>query len=290
MNNRYGAQSMVTPIRRVVVRRPDEAFGRADPDLWHYTARPLLEVALEEHQRLVELLEENGSEVIYHDEPAPDLADSIYVHDPVLVADQGAILLRMGKELRRGEESAIGHCLESAGIRIHYRLHGEALAEAGDLVWLDHDTLAVGLGYRTNRQGLLQLQEALPGIEFIPVQLPYYLGPEACLHLMSTVSLVDDDLAVIYKPLTSVPFIQELQRRGFELVEVPEEEFDTMGPNVLAVAPRRCIMLEGNPITKSRLEATGCHVDTYLGHEISLKAEGGPTCLTRPVWREATAS
>ena len=168
-----------------------------------------------------------------------------------------------------------------------YTLHGEARAEGGDLVWVDHDTLAVGLGFRTNAEGLLQLREALTaiGVKVIPVELPFYTGPQACLHLLSLISIVDYYTAVVYPPLLSVPFWQELQRRDFQLIEIPEKEFPTMGTNVLALAPRKCLMLEGNPITKRLLEDAGCEVMTYRGNEISLKAEGGPTCLTRPIWR-----
>jgi N-dimethylarginine dimethylaminohydrolase len=277
---------MAARLRRVLVRTPDESFGSADPDQWHYASQPSLAIACKEHRSLVKLLEDAGVEIIYHNEPSQHLADAVYVHDPAIIADQGAILLRMGKALRKPEPGLMEPCLEAAGVPIHYRLHSGALAEGGDLLWVDQTTLAVGLGYRTNMEGLLQLQEALPGIEIVPVHLPHYLGPEACLHLMSTISIVDHDLAIIYKPLTSVPFIQELERRGFRFVEVPEQEFETMGPNVLAVAPGMCIMLAGNPISQRRLEDAGCAVATYVGNEISLKAEGGPTCLTRPVWRK----
>jgi N-dimethylarginine dimethylaminohydrolase len=277
---------MVAPLKRVMVRRPDEAFGNADPAVWHYTAKPDLEIAQQEHDALVKILTDLGVEVIYHQEPLPEHADAIFVHDPVLVCDQGAILLRMGKELRQGEEAGIGKSLETAGVPIHFELSGEALAEGGDLLWVDPDTLAVGIGYRTNLEGMRQLQQALPEAEILAVQLPYFQGPEACLHLMSTISMVADDLAVVYKPLTSVLFLQQLEARGIDLVEVPESEFGSMGPNVLAVSPRVCVMLEGNPITKQRLEAAGCAVYTYRGEQISLKAEGGATCLTRPVLRE----
>jgi len=194
----------------------------------------------------------------------------------------------MGKALRRGEEAAMARRLEALDVPVRYTLHGEARAEGGDLLWLDHDTLAVGLGFRTNAEGLRQLEEALTGMEvtIIPVELPYYEGPEACLHLLSLISIVDCKLAVVYPPLLSVPFWQQLQERGFRLIEVPPEEFEKMGPNVLALAPGKCLMLEGNPITQRRLEETGCEVLTYQGNEISLKAEGGPTCLTRPILRE----
>lgn len=283
----FGAQSMITTLRRVIVRAPDEAFGDADPARWHYAAQPDLTRAREEHAAFVELLAVSGTEVIRHDAPLPDHADALFVHDPVLVTDRGAILLRMGKALRRGEEGAIGRTLERAGVPVCYRIGGDALAEAGDCLWLDEGTLAVGLGFRTNQEGLDQLREALdPAIEILPVPLPCFTGPEACLHLMSLISLVDRDLAVVYAPLLPVPFWEHLRRRGMTLIEVPAAEFETLGSNVLALAPRRCLMLSGNPVTRRALERAGAEVQTYEGVELSLKAEGGPTCLTRPVWRE----
>jgi dimethylargininase len=283
----FGSQSMVEPLRRVLVRRPDAAFGAADPAKWHYTARPDLEIAWQEHEALVTVLRQAGAEVIYHDEPLPDHADALFVHDPAIVTDAGAIILRMGKELRRGEEEAMARCFQRLGIPILYTLHDEATAEGGDLLWLDRRTLAVGQGFRTNLAGLRQLQEAVAAlsVEVIPVPLPYFGGAEACLHLMSLISVIDHDLAVVYPPLLPVPFWQLLRERGFQFVEVPPEEFPTMGPNVLALAPRQCLMLEKSPITKARLEEAGCEVRTLKGDEISFKAEGGPTCLTRPVLR-----
>jgi len=287
MEKGYGSQSMVDPLRRVLVKRPDEAFGVDDPVRWHYAGRPDLEIARQEHDALVNILREAGAEVLYHDQLVPDHADAIYVHDPAIVADQGAVILSMGKDLRRGEEAAIARRFEELGVPIHYQLHGEARAEGGDLLWIDHDTLAVGQGFRTNEQGLAQLREALEptGAILIPVPLPYYGGPDACLHLMSLISLVDHDEAVVYLPLLPVPFCRYLIHRGFRFVEVPDEEFESMGTNVLALAPGKCLMLEGNPITKRWLEEAGCEVFTYRGNEISLKAEGGPTCLTRPILR-----
>jgi dimethylargininase len=288
MISTYGSQSMVAPLRRVLVRRPDEAFGDADPKVWHYTSRPDLAEARREHDALVDLLRAAGAEVAGHDEPQPGRADAIYVFDPVLVTDRGAVLLRMGKALRRGEEESLGRRLEELGIPILGAIQGEATAEGGDLLWLDRHTLAVGQGFRTNAEGLRQLREILEplGVEVVPVELPYFGGPEACLHLLSLISLVDDDLAVVYLPLLAVPFWRLLRGRGIRLVEVPEEEFPTQGSNVLALAPRKALMLEGNPVTRRLLEEAGCEVATYRGREISFKAEGGPTCLTRPLWRE----
>ena len=284
---RYGSQSMVAPLQTVLVKRPSAAFGNADPHQWHYTSQPKLAAAQAEHDALVGILNNYGAEVVYHHVDLPNHADAIFTHDPTIVTDEGAILLSMGKNLRRGEESAQGKVFESLGVPILYTLHGDAQAEGGDLLWIDEKTLAVGQGFRTNKAGLQQLEEALSplGVDVIPVELPYYSGPDACLHLMSFISIVDHDLAVVYLPLMPVPFYQLLKERGFRMVEVPKNEFETMGPNVLALEPSQCLMLENNPVTQAGLEAAGCTVQTYKGNEISLKAEGGATCLTRPILR-----
>ena len=288
MTRHYGSQSMVAPLRTVLVKRPEQAFAVSDPSAWHYTGKPDVTIAQQEHDALVTLIKQQGAEVVYHDELQPDHADAIFTFDPALVTDHGAIILSMGKSLRRGEEAVMARLFEQMGIPILFTLHGVAHAEGGDLLWVDHDTLAVGRGFRTNADGYHQLREAFSGIgvKVIPVELPYYTGPEACLHLLSLISIVDEHTAVVYPPLMSVLFWQELLRRDFNLIAIPEEEFPTMGTNVLALAPRKCLMLEGNPITKRLLEEAGCEVMTYKGNEISLKAEGGPTCLTRPILRD----
>ena len=288
MSKQYGGHSMYAPLRRVLVRRPHATFAVDDPAAWHYGARPDLPTAQAEHDALVAILRRTGAEVIAHTAPLPNHADAIFVFDPALITDAGAIILRMGKPLRRGEETAIAQQLTALDMPILATLHGDACAEGGDLLWLDERTLAVGLGFRTNAAGLAQLSAALAplGVRTLPVELPYYAGPEACLHLLSLISIVDERLAVVYPPLLPVPFWQELERRHFRLVACPEAEFaGTMGTNVLALAPGDCLMLEGNPITRARLEAAGCAVQTYCGNEISLKAEGGATCLTRPILR-----
>ncbi len=287
MGDGYGCQDMVGRLRRVIVRRPDASFAQADPRLWHYTARPRLAAARREHELFVEILRKSGAEILEHDVPQPGRADAVFVHDPALVTDEGAVLLRMGKALRRGEEDSLGAAFERFGVPILGHLTGEATAEGGDLLWLDHDTLAVGQGFRTNAEGSAQLERILRplGVRLVPVSLPYFEGPEACLHLMSLISLFDRDLAVVYPRFLPVPFSRELRERGIDWIEVPDAEFATMGPNVLALAPRDVVALRGNPVTKRRLAAMGCRVQTYRGEEISLKAEGGPTCLTRPVLR-----
>jgi len=284
---KFGSQSMVDPLRRVLVRRPDEAYGSADPSTWHYQSRPELEVAQDEHDALVAILDESGAQVIHQEHAPAGAADAIFTHDPSLVTDAGAILLRMGKSLRSGEPAAVAQTYEELGIPLLGSLLEPARAEGGDLLWLDRKTLAAGRGYRTNAAGLDQLSLLLSplGVELIAVPLPHGRGRAACLHLMSLISMIDHDLAVVYAPLLPVPFLETLEARGIRWVEVPDGEFPSMGPNVLAVAPRSVVVLEGNPITRERLEAAGCRVRAYKGVELSAKSEGGPTCLTRPLLR-----
>jgi N-dimethylarginine dimethylaminohydrolase len=280
---------MVGRLRRVMVRRPDEAMAAADPARWHYTAPIDLGAAREAHDVLISALRGWDVEVLFHDEPLPDHADAVFVFDPALVTDAGTVLLSMGKGLRRGEEEALGRSLQRHGVPVLGRIEGDGRVEGGDTLWLDHDTLAVGRGFRTNAEGVRQLRELLGpiGVTVLDYDLPFFTGPEACLHLLSLISPVDVDLAVAHTPLMPTAFWAELQRRGVRLLEVPEDEFlRTQATNVLAVAPRRVIMLDENPVTRHMLEAEGCEVATFPGAALSFKAEGGPTCLTRPVLRD----
>lgn len=281
----YGSQSMVAPLRRVLVRRPDASVSDADPQRWHYSARIDAAEAMREHDAFVQMLRDSGAEIVYHDEPLPDHADAQFTHDPSLVCDHGAIVLKMGKALRVGEEAAQAAVFQRNGVPIHARLTGAAQGEGGDMLWLDERTLLVGVGFRTNMAAVEQLRAALPAVDVLPFDMPYDMGSAACLHIMSFISLLDRDLAVVHLPLMPVRLFQLLQSRSVRMVEVPAHEYVTMATNVLAVAPRDCIMLQGNPITRARLEAAGCRVRTYKGDEISLKAEGGATCLTRPIRR-----
>jgi N-dimethylarginine dimethylaminohydrolase len=281
---------MVGRLRRVMVRRPGEAMAAADPADWHYTSAIDVEEARSAHDAFADALRAWDVEVLYHEAPLPDHSDSVFVFDPALVTDRGTLVLSMGKERRRGEEDPLARSLQDCGVPVFGRLEGAARAEGGDTLWLDHDTLVVGRGFRTNAEGVRQLRDLHEtlGDDVLDYDLPYFTGPDACLHLLSLISPVDVDLAVAYPPLMPTAFWHELRRRGMRLLEVPEEEFvRTQATNVLTVAPRKCIMLDGSPVTKQLLEMADCEVVTFPGAPLSFKAEGGPTCLTRPVWRDA---
>lgn len=278
------AQDQVGPLRRVYVRPP----RAADLTRWReygWRAEPDPQRAAEEHRALRAELERAGAEVVVGETPVDGDPDAIYAYDPVLPTDRGLILLRPGKPGRRGEPEAVARDLEAAGVPVLGALEPPACAEGGDLFWLNRGTLVAGRGYRTNDAGIAALRSLLPDVEVLAVDLPHLHGPSGCLHLLSLLSPLDTDLVVGYPPLIPVRLMQELETRGIGVVEVPEEEFPTMGPNVLALAPRVALALEGNPETRRRMQAAGVEVRTYRGEEISRKGDGGPTCLTRPLLR-----
>jgi dimethylargininase len=279
----YGCQSMTGELRRVLVRAPRaedlhgwQACGwRAEPD-------PV--GIAREHEAFCALLEGAGADVVLAESGAAGNPDAIYTYDPALVSDEGALLLNPGKEIRRAEPAALGEDLEHAGVPIAGRLFGTEWAEGGDFCWLDGQTLLAGRGYRTSADGIWAVERLLPGVEVLVFDLPHWRGYEEVMHLMSLLSPLADDLVVAYPPLLPVRLAQLLEERGIEIVPVPDEEFESMGTNVLALAPRVALAVDGNPETRSRLEKAGAEVLVYEGKELS-KGDGGPTCLTRPILR-----
>ena len=286
------ALSEVDRIARLVVKHPKDAFrGQETVDQeWRalgFTEAPDFSRAVAEYERFLGLLDRSGADVLSLPAGEDVGLDSIYTRDASIVCERGVILCSMGKPLRAGEPAAQGAAFARWGIPVVGRIEPPGRLEGGDVVWLDDRTIVVGRGYRTNDEGIRQLRALLADSidEFVVVPLPHWRGPGDVFHLMSILSPVDHDLAVVYSPLMPVPFRERLTERGVQLVDVPEEEFDSMGANVLAIAPRHAVMVAGNPRTRARLEASGVQVDEYAGGEISLKGGGGPTCLTRPITR-----
>jgi dimethylargininase len=275
--------TMTAPLRRVLVRRPG-GVERWQEYGWRAAPDPVR--ILEEHEALVTALETAGAEVVVG-EPLDSALDAIYVHDPAAVTNRGAVLLRPGKELRQVEVDAIERDFAAAGVDVLARMEAPATAEGGDMLWLDEHTLVVGRGYRTNDAGIDALRAALPDVEVLAVDLPHYHGRDEVMHMLSLISPLADDLAVVYLPLMPVRLVELLEQRGVDFVEVPDEEFESMACNVLALAPRVALALDGNPETRRRLEAAGVEVRVYAGEELSRKGDGGPTCLTRPLSRTA---
>jgi N-dimethylarginine dimethylaminohydrolase len=281
---RYGAQSMSAPLLDVLVKRPGPAFGTAFDDPAHGFLHPVnLETAQREHDAFVDILVSLGPTVhVLEDET--DSPDLVYTFDPLLVTDQGAIPLRPGKPNRAGEPAALEAWTIAAGIPTVGRIDDPGTIEGGDTFWLRPDLFCIGRTLRTNDAGARQLA-ALVGADVRIFDVPYWHGPAELIHLMSVISPVADDLAVVYLPLLPVGLWALLEELGIRRIEVPDEEFPTLGCNVLAVRPGVVILADGNPRTAAALAAVGCDVHTYPATEIGINGSGGPTCMTRPILR-----
>lgn len=281
----YGAQNMTAPLRRVLVKAPGDAFGRAFDDPAHGFLHPVdLAAAQEQHAELVGFLESLGV-TVHRLETETSSPDLVYTFDIALVTERGAVVLRSGKPTRLGEEVAIEAWLGDAGIPIVGRIVEPGTIDGGDCLWLRTDLLCVGRSLRTNDAGIEQLRRLLRGVEVRAFDLPYAGGPTECLHLLSVVSPIGDDAAVVYLPRLPAGLYRLLAELGYRLVPVPEAEFPTLGCNVLTVRPGVLITAAANDATRRALEAIGCAVHPFDATEIGINGSGGPTCLTLPILR-----
>jgi N-dimethylarginine dimethylaminohydrolase len=286
----YGAQSMAAPLKRVVMRSAAGAMRRADRAEWHYGPGFEPRRAAIQHRALAELVAASGAAIEWLPDEDDGLADSVFTHDPSLMTDHGAVILSMGKALRSREPALHEQAYRGLGIPVLGRIEPPGQVEGGDCVWVDRATLAIGRGVRTNQAGIEQMARLLGplGVEVLGYDLPLWMGEEACLHLMSVISPLDEDLALVYAPLLPAAFYQLLRARGIRLVEGDADEFrqsNGLSLNVLPTAPREVIAVAGFPRTKAAMEAVGCRVATFEADALCIACEGGPTCLTRPILR-----
>jgi len=292
MEMNYTCHSETGRIRTLFIKTILQAFTEDDHiDRWwrelNFSGRPDLPHAVAEYEFFEDLLRTSVENIFYFYADQAVNMDSVYCRDASIATDGGMILCRMGKPARQCEPAAQKKIFERQGIRVLGSIQEPGTLEGGDVAWLDEKTLSVGHGYRTNLEGIRQLGDLVRplGVDIIVVSLPHYKGPEDVFHLMSIFSPVDKDLAVVYSPLMPVAFRNELLNRNYRLVEVSADEFESMGSNVLALAPGHCVITKGNPQTRDALRKAGCQVSEYPGAEISAKGGGGPTCLTRPIDR-----
>jgi arginine deiminase len=283
---------MIGSIETILLKHPKDAFiSQKNLDEAHeaygYIGCPDYKKVTKEYEAFENIIKNNVQKILYLPFNERTGIDSIYTHDTVKITNRGAIYFPMGKKLRKGEPDATRTYLESIGVPTLGVIESPARIEGGDVVWLDEKTVAIGRGYRTNEEGIKRFKEITEGIveELIIVPMPHGDGEGACLHLMSIISLVDKDLAVVYSKYMPVFFREYLIEKGIELIETPDKEYDYLGTNVLALAPRKCVLLKGNPIVKDKLESAGAEVFEYEGYELSYRGTGGPTCLTCPVFR-----
>lgn len=286
------AHSEYGTINTLVLKRPRDAFKSQAvlESSWkdlNFLLCPDFEESLLEYEFVEDTIARVNPKIHYLPDSKTTGPDSVYCRDAAISTDFGMILCNMGKSNRENEPEEERKLFESMGIPILGAITGNGTLEGGDVAWIDEKTLAVGHTYRTNYEGISQLKELLEpkGIEVLVAEMPHYRGKSDVFHLMSVLSPVDQFKAVVYSPLMPIHFREELLARNYELIEVPDEEFDSMGSNVLAISPSNVIMVRGNPVTKKRLEENGCQVIEYYGEEVSVKGGGGPTCLTRPITR-----
>jgi N-dimethylarginine dimethylaminohydrolase len=279
--NEFGVRSMTANMTRVAVRPPS---ARGDYGVAHWEQPLDLELLAEQHAAFTELLAHFGCDVVVLD-PVDDMPDAIFTYDPCFVVSDGFIEFQGAKQVRTGEPPLLSAELQNLGVPLIGRLSGSATADGGDMFWLDESTLAVGRSYRTNDAAIEQLREMLaPEVSIEAFDLPHDQGPEFCLHLMSVVSPIRDDLAVVYERLAPIRLLEALRARGVELLSLPEEDYATLGCNVLTIRPGVAVIASGNDATVQLLRNHGVDVHVYASSEIT-KGEGGPTCLTRPISR-----
>lgn len=286
----YGSENRAFGLKSVIMRAPGPALAAADPNVWHYGASFDPARAQVQHAELARIVEDSGAAIHWMASNDDGLADAMFVQDPSLVTRAGAVLLNMGKPLRRDEPGMHRAAYAALGVPVLGALTGSATVEAGDTFWIDPDTLAVGRGARTNQAGIDALAAILApvGIAVVAYDLPYGAGPDACLHLMSLISPIAPDMALIHAPLLPYALWSDLSARGWTLIHAPVDEFEAsngLSLNVLMLSPRDVVMIDGFPATRAAMEAAGCRVQVFQGDALCIACEGGPTCLTRPVLR-----
>ena len=289
-NADFGVSSMVSTLRTVGMLKPTDALIKADPDKWHY-GRAFDPTKIDSnYSSFTKILIKLGVEILWMTPRNNEIADSIFTYDPSFMTQKGAILLSPGKSLRKGEEKIHEEFYKKNNIPILGKLSGLAIAEGGDMFWVDQDTLVIGSGFRTNQNGIEQIKSILSsyGVTVVSFDLPFFKGPEACLHMMSLISIVDEKKALACTSLLPVGLVQLLEKKGYDLIEAPEDEFissEGLNINVLTIKPGICVMISGFPRTKKALEKKGVTVHPFNGESLCIGCEGGPTCLTRPIFR-----
>ena len=286
----YGVSSMTSALRRVALSKPGVALLKAQAETWNYGPTFDRDKVLTQHNAFSDLLVSYDIDILWMDQDNPSIADAVFTYDASLMTPAGAILMNPGKVLRQGEQALHKAFYDSVNIPVIGEINGHARAEAGDTLWLDSNTLAIGRGFRTNQLGIDQMTEILnqQGITVHAFDVPYYQGSAACLHLMSLVSLVDTKIAAICDLLFPVSLYQLMERMGYHFISLPFAEYQasgTLSGNILTIAPGECIMIDGYSQTRNTLEAAGVKIRVFKGDALCIGCEGGPTCLTRPILR-----
>jgi dimethylargininase len=288
--NSFGANAMNAPLRSVMMRKPDHVMKHANPTQWHYGPTFDPAKAAVQYAHFTTIIEQCGAQIHWLPDFDDGLSDSIFTRDPSIITSAGAVVFNMGKDLRKAEPALHAAQFAALGIPVLGSVHAPGTIEGGDTIWLDAETLVVGRGIRTNQDGIDQLIAILKphGIAVLSFDLPLWDGEAACLHLMSMISPLADDLYLVHAPLLPVALYQLMRSRGIALIIAPADEFTAsngLSLNVLPTSPRNVVMVAGFPKTAAAMQTAGCTVQTFEADALCIACEGGPTCLTGPVWR-----
>ena len=294
MNNvKYGLNSNVSTLKTVLLKNPQAAFkSQKTIDLqWqdlNFIDKPDFKKSVTQYENFIDILNDNHVEILYIPEDEKTSLDSIYTHDPIFMTPNGAVIGNMGKTQRKPETIMMKNYLNEIGVPILGEIINDATLEGGDVIWIDEKTVAAGLTYRTNIKGIDQLRKILStiSVEVINVDLPHWNGPVDVLHLMSLISPLKEDLFLIYKKLLPVGLLKLLKQLDIKTISIADEDYDSLGCNVLPLSTTKCLITSGNDKTFKIIEDNGIEVIEFQASEICYKGSGGPTCLTRPIYRK----
>jgi N-dimethylarginine dimethylaminohydrolase len=291
--SKFGAQNMVSQLKKVLMKRPQNFMSKVDLQKWNYTSPLDQDILYENYNEFYKIIKNSGAEIVdlKLTNENEELCDSIFTHDPSLVLNDGAIILNMGKNLRKKETEEHTNFYNEEKIPIIGKVINTGTVEGGDCLWINNKTLIIGESYRTNKDGINQLNNILNfhNVKLIPIKLPQYNSGDSCFHLMSLISMLDHNLAIGCLSLLPENVINILKNQNIELIEIPEDEYfnsKTLSVNILALSPRNLVAMKDYPKTIELLIKSGCKINLFSGNELCIKAEGGATCLTRPIWRE----
>ena len=295
---RWGVNNDVGQLRMVLVHRPgmewelmmsggayvEEAGAWISPDkMWYWNGRqrPDLAKAQAQHDALTGALRAEGAEVVYVEDPLPNMTRSVFTRDNAIITRGGAILCRMGVSYRRGEELPVMRTLARLGMPILHTIHGTGLMEGGSFLWLNDKTAVVAVGYRSNPEGTRQVAEVLNtmGVELLCVDNRGY-----GLHIDGDIVMVDVDKAFAF--IFELPWwlLERAREMGIQIIDADPRD-GPFGVNCLAVRPGRVIISSHAVRSAERLDKAGVEV-IMIDYDELPKAGGGIHCSTLPLVRD----
>ena len=281
----WGVSSEIGKLSAVLMRRPGKEIENIDaPVKWRMKELWDPDKVRGQQDKLVEIYREHGVKVYYLEDMGEDKPNGIYLRDLILMTPEGAIVTRPAISCRSGEEVYAAKELARLGVPIIKTINGEGIFEGACVIWLDRKTAFLGYGYRCNRAGANQVEEELKnmGVEHvIKVNIP-----RGQAHLDGFMAIADLQVAVTLRLITPNIVYEELEKRGFNIIEVPTmEEFYNFATNFVALEPGKIVMPDGNPRTRKLLERSGVEVIAVDMSEI-MKGNGAIHCMTVFLKRE----